>query len=50
MLKRTTTETGLNYPILKIVYIIILINSWSHSGELIHISILNKFKLVVFTL
>ena len=30
----------------KNVYIMILIDSWSNGGELVHISITNKFKLV----
>ena len=40
MLQSMTTEIALNDPILKIVYIMMLIYSWYRSGELIHISIL----------
>ena len=42
MLHRMTTEISLNDAILKIVYIMILINAWSHCGELIRISILKN--------
>ena len=40
-------EIAFNSPILKIVYIMILINLWSLGGKLIHISILKTFKLVI---
>ena len=50
MLQRITMKTALDFPIPKKVYIIILIYSWSHGGELIHISIMNKFKLVILKL
>ena len=32
ILQRMTTEIALNYPILIILYIMILTNSWSHGG------------------
>ena len=40
-------ETVLNYPIPKYIYIyiIIIINSWYHDGEPIHISIVNKIQI-----
>ena len=50
MLQRMTIEIALNYPILKILYILILTNSCSRGGELIHIEIMNKFKLVILKL
>ena len=40
MLQRMTTKIALNYTILKIVYIMILINVWYLGGGFIHISIL----------
>ena len=42
MLQSMTTKIALNYPILKIVNIMIIINSWSLGGEFIHISILKN--------
>ena len=43
-------ETALNFPIPKKVYIIILIYQWSHGGEPIHTSIINKFNLAMLKL
>ena len=37
MLQNMTMETALNFPITKYIYIMILIDSWSHGGEPIHI-------------
>ena len=43
-------ETILNFHIPKKVYILIMIDSWSHGGEPIHNLIMNKFKLVILKL
>ena len=40
----------LDLPITTKVYIMIIIDSWFHGGELVHVSIINKFKLVILKL
>ena len=50
MLHRMTTETSLDFPIPKRIYVMILLDSWYHGGEPIHISIMNKFKLLILKL
>ena len=50
MLQSMTTETALNETLPEKVYIIIIIDSWSHGGELIQIFIMNKLKLVLLKL
>ena len=50
MLQMMMMEKVLNNPVPKKVYIIILIDFWSHGRELIHILIMNKFKLVILKL
>ena len=45
-----TMETDFNLPFPEKVDIMILIYSWSHGGELIRISIINKFKLMILIL
>ena len=42
MLQRMTAEIALSYPVMKIVCIMIIINSWYHGGELIHIPTLKN--------
>ena len=37
-------EAALNFPVPKYIYIMILIDTWSYDGEMIHISIMNQFK------
>ena len=50
MLNNMTMVTDLNSPIKKGLYIMIIIDPWYLVGEQIHISIMNKFKLVIFKL
>ena len=49
MLQRMMMETALNFPTPK-HYRMISVDSWYHGEEIIFISILNKFKLVIFEL
>ena len=50
MLQRMTTGTAFNFLIQEKVYTMIIIDSWSHGGEPINISIMNKLKLVILKL